>query len=204
MSRSTPLPVIQKALGARFDHLGSIVKRHYNLVPGTSSTVKINGTMSEVYHSKIAKLFLLPGRLFGALVHYKGKNIPTEVRNWTTYDDSKAMFWYRTLHFPGKSPIIFHSRMEHINNNEIIEYVNYGMGIRMLISEHDAILKFIGIGYLWKIGSITLSIPNWMMLGDAVITEKAISEKMFTMDFKITHPLFGRTFSYHGDFSIVE
>ncbi|MCM8885359.1 MAG: DUF4166 domain-containing protein [Candidatus Thiodiazotropha sp.] len=36
----------------------------------------------------------------------------------------------------------------------------------------------------------------------AVITEKAISEKMFKMDFKITHPLFGRTFSYHGDFSI--
>ncbi|MCU7857793.1 MAG: DUF4166 domain-containing protein, partial [Candidatus Thiodiazotropha sp. (ex Lucinoma borealis)] len=175
---------------------------HYSLVPGTSSTVKIHGTMSEIYHSKIAKLFLLPGRLFGALVPYKGKNIPTEVRNWTTNENSEAMFWNRILHFPDKSPIIFRSRMEHINNNEIIEYVKYGMGIRMLISEHDAVLKFIGIGYLWKIGPITLSIPNWMMLGDAVITEKAISEKMFKMDFKITHPLFGRTFSYHGDFSI--
>ncbi|MCU7920810.1 MAG: DUF4166 domain-containing protein [Candidatus Thiodiazotropha sp. (ex Epidulcina cf. delphinae)] len=204
MSQSTPLPVIRKALGDRWDELETIVKRHYDITPGNKTSMTIKGVMGEVYHSKIAKLFLLPGRLFGALVPYQGKNIPTEVRNWTTNDNSMAMFWHRTLHFPDKAPVIFSSRMEHINGNEIVEYVKHGMGIRMLLSEHDASLVFKGIGYVWKIGHITLHIPNWMILGDAVIIEKALSETAFFMDFKITHPLFGRTFSYSGTFAIDE
>ena len=204
MSKTKQQPVIKKALNRDWDKLADVVKLHYNIVPGESSTIVISGVMEEVYHSPVAKLFLLPGRIFGALVPYKGKNISTEVRNWTSIENTSAMFWRRTLNFPDKKPVIFRSRMEHIKDNEIIEYVRYGMGIRMKMSVKDTALVFKSIGYVWKIGSIKIPIPTWAILGDAEIIEKAVSDDAFFIDFTMVHPLFGRTFSYSGHFSIVE
>ncbi len=195
-------PVIKEALGSDWEDLAEIIKQHYDITPGKPSNMIIKGDMDEVYHSPIAKLFLLPGRIFGALVPYKGKNIPTKVRNWTTTEDNLSMFWHRTLEFPNKSPIIFKSRMEYIEGDEIIEYVRYGMGIRMQMSVKDSALIFKSIGYVWKIGPLMIRIPTWAILGDSEITEKAISNNKFFIDFKMTHPVFGRTFSYSGTFHI--
>lgn len=112
------------------------------------------------------------------------------------------MFWHRTLYFPGRNPVIFRSRMEYIKDNEIIEYVRHGMGIRMQMSVKDAALVFKSLGYVWKIGGFKIPIPSWLILGDAEIIEKAISGEEFFIDFNMIHPLFGKTFSYSGVFSI--
>lgn len=197
-------PVIKKALGENWYHLAEIVRQHYDITPGEKSRMIIKGEMDEVYHSVIAKLFILPGRIFGALVPYKGRNIPTEVRNWTSEENTKAMFWYRTLDFPNKPPLIFASRMEHIKDDEIIEYVRYGMGIRMSMSVEDGALIFKSKGYVWKVGGLKVPIPTWLILGDAKIIEKKISEDRFYIDFNIIHPLFGKTFSYSGTFYIAD
>jgi len=198
MLKENQQPVIKKALGDNWEKLADVIKQHYDITPGKPSNMIIKGVMDEVYHSSIAKLFILPGRIFGALVPYKGKNIPTEVRNWTTADNNKAMFWHRTLTFPGKPVVIFESRMEHIKDDEIIEYVRYGMGIRMKMSVQNNALVFKSIGYVWKLGKIKIPIPTWAILGNAEITEKSISDNRFFIDFQIIHPLFGRTFAYSG------
>jgi hypothetical protein len=202
MSSNRQLPVIRKALGEAWYELGNIIRQHYDISPGTDSNMVIEGVMSEVYHSHIAKLFLLPGRLFGALVPYRGRHIPTQVRNWTRTDNQTAMFWHRTLRFPGRLPVIFRSRMEHVGNNEIIEYVRFGMGIRMLLSVQDAALVYESVGYVWRIGTRSIPIPGWAILGEALIIEKPLSENTFHIDFVIRHPVFGRTFSYTGTFNI--
>ena len=197
-------PVIKKALGQQWHKLSTLVQRHYDITPGKPSHMVIKGVMKEVYHSPIAKLFLLPGRLFGALVPYKGKDVPTKVQNWTTSDNHKAMFWHRTLDFKNKPTVIFKSRMEHIRDNEIIEYVRFGMGIRMKMSVENEALIFTSLGYIWQIGPIKLPIPTWAILGDANIIEKAISDDEFFIDFNMIHPIFGKTFSYSGVFHIEE
>lgn len=202
MSSEIQIPVIRKALGKQWLDLGDVVRRHYDISPGTSSNMLIEGSMNEVYHSLVAKLFLLPGRLFGALVPYRGRHIPTQVRNWTERDNQQAMFWHRTLQFPARATVIFRSRMEHVRGNEIIEFVRFGMGIRMLLSVRDGALVYESIGYLWKIGGLSLPIPGWAILGNAVIIEKAFSDREFDIDFIIRHPVFGRTFAYSGRFSI--
>lgn len=204
MSHEKQEPVIKKALGDHWDELPDIIKQHYDISPGESAQLTIKGVMDEVYHSPIAKLFILPGRIFGALVPYKGRDIPTEVRNWTSTDNNDAMFWHRTLNFPNRPPAVFKSRMEHVKDNEIIEYVRHGMGIRMQMSVNDDALLFKSIGYVWKIGKLKIPIPTWAILGDAEIIEKPISDDTFFIDFNMKHPLFGRTFSYSGKFSIVK
>jgi hypothetical protein len=196
--------IMKMALGEKWDYLDDIVKRHYEMAPGTASNVTIHGRMDQVFHSNIAKLFLLPGRIFGALVPYRGENIPTEVRNWTRGDNVKAMFWYRKLQFPGKPQTEFKSRMEYAGGDEIIEFVKYGLGIRMRMSVNDGALVFTSTGYVWDMGWARVPIPTWAILGDAQIIEKGISEYDFYIDFNMVHPLFGRTFGYSGEFKMQE
>ena len=202
MSTNIGKPVIERALGERWNKLDTIIKLHYGLTPGSDTRLYLQGTMREVYHSKIGKLFLIPGRLFGALVPHKGNGIPTMVNNWTTRDDQHSMYWHRQLFFPNRDPVVFQSRMEHVRDNEIIEYVNYGLGIRLMTFTRNKALHFRSLGYVWKLGPLTLSIPNWMILGDAEIVEKAVSDRELFVDFNMIHPLFGRTFAYSGSFSI--
>ncbi|MCP3662740.1 MAG: DUF4166 domain-containing protein [Gammaproteobacteria bacterium] len=104
MSQKEQLPVIQRALGENWSSLSMLVRQHYDITPGTASSLVIKGVMDEVHHSAAAKLFLLPGRVFGALVPYRGKQVPTEVRNWTSTGNSEAMFWHRTLEFSNRPP----------------------------------------------------------------------------------------------------
>ena len=202
MSMEETMSVLEQALGEKWNSLDTIIKLHYDLKPGCDTQLHLRGTMREVYHSKIGKLFLLPGRIFGALVPYKGREIPTEVKNWTSKENRQAMYWHRRLFFPNKDPVIFRSRMEHSHANEIIEYVNYGMGIRLRTFTQNNSLHFRSLGYIWKVGPITLSIPNWAILGDAEIIEKAVSDRELLVDFNMIHPLFGKTFSYSGSFVI--
>lgn len=195
-------PVIKKALGDNWNELAAIVKQHYDITPGDDHQMVIRGVMSEVFHSRVAKLFLLPGRLLGALVPHKGKNIPTEVKNWTTKSNRQAMYWHRTLLFPNREPAVFCSRMEHSGGSEIIEYVKYGVGIRLHTYTSDNALCFRSLGYVWNLGAIKFHIPNWAILGDALIIEKPLPDNRFFIDFTMTHPIFGKTFSYSGTFEI--
>lgn len=204
MQQEQPRSIMQKALGERWHQLDDIVQRHYEMSPGVPACVTIHGVMDEVFHSNVAKLFLLPGRVLGALVPYRGKDIPTEVRNWTEDNNAKAMFWHRTLQFPDKPLAVFKSRMEHVAGDEIIEYVKFGVGIRMRMSVRDGAMVFTSTGYVWDVGAVRLPIPTWAILGSAEIVERGISDEEFRIDFHMTHPLLGRTFGYSGTFSICE
>lgn len=74
-------PVLKRALGSVWDQLHPLVRRHYDVNPGTEQRVTLRGIMDEVHHSTAAKAFLLCERMFGALVPYRGRNVPVEVCN---------------------------------------------------------------------------------------------------------------------------
>lgn len=194
-------PVIARALGAAWNDLVPVVRRHYDLTPGEATTCTCVGIMDEVDHARVLKPFLWIGRLIGALIPYRGQNVPTTVRNWTT-PDSDAMFWYRTFEFPGKPPIVFRSNMQHVGHDEIVEYVRFGIGIRMRLSVSQSALIFEDRGYVWKLGPVLLRLPLGFLLGRARIVEKAVDDTNLYIEFDIQHPLFGRTFSYRGRFEL--
>jgi hypothetical protein len=190
---------IRQALGSRWPELNAALRRHYDLPPHTDTRLEVEGTM-DIDVSPVAKIFLLAGRLFGALVPHEGRNVPVTVRNWSQAESS-AMFWHRTFRYPGKEPVIFRSRMEYVGDNEIVEYVKYGLGIRMGMSVEGDALRFDSRGYRWNLGPLKLPIPDWLMLGRAVIREVPVSEQTFKVEFEINHPLWGRTFGYSGLFT---
>ena len=199
---TTGIPVIAQALGSAWDELDPVIRRHYDITPGREQQVVMTGTMTRIDHSWIAKLFLLPGRVFGALIPYRGTDIPATVENRTREDDTRGMSWYRRFQFPRHPETVFQSYMVYAEADEIIEYVRFGLGIRMKLSVEQGSLIYSSTGYQWDIGRWSLRFPTWLILGAGRIRETGLSDTGFEMDFEMRHPLFGRTFSYAGRFEL--
>jgi hypothetical protein len=189
---------IRQAMGSDWPSLGEVIRRHYDLPPNTDTRMEVEGVM-EVEVSPVGRLFVTASRLFDALVPFPGTNIPVRVRNWSQAD-SRAMFWHRTFNYPQKRPIVFHSRMEYAGGEEIVEYVKYGLGIRMRLSNEGESLRYDSRGYQWDLGPVTLRIPDWLLLGKAIIREIPESDEAFRVEFTVDHPIWGRTFGYAGRF----
>ncbi len=197
-------PLFEQALGADWERLHPTVRRHYNLKPGEQ--LLLHGEMSEVYHSLWVKPFILIGRLFGALVPYRGNNVPVEVHNLCR-PGSNALHFRRTFFFPNRRPYPFFSRMEPLQENEIVEFVRLGLGIRMKLSVRDGVLCYTTNGYLWRPRlwrrvPLRLTLPDWLFFGSGTITERGLSDDEVALDFTLRHPLFGRSFRYAGRFKL--
>ena len=196
-------PVIRQALGQDWEKLHPAVRRHYDISAEGTDRLLLKGTMYEVDHATSIKPFIWVAQLFGALVPYRGKNLPVEVIN-SAHPERNTLFWERHFHFPGRKPFQFLSRMETVSGNEIVEYVRYNLGICMKMSERDGALHYSSCGYLWNLGPVKLRIPDWLLLGNAEIIEQGIDEKTIELNFTVQHPLFGRTFTYSGNFRMEE
>jgi len=195
-------PPVKRALGDAWAQLHPAIRRQHDLTPGTDAEVVMTGTLFEIHHSRIATLFVYPARLFGALVQYRGYDVPTTVRNWTTADDPQHVFWQRTFHFPDKEPVTFASRMAYLGGNEVAEYVQSGLGMRMRLSVRDGMLMYDGTGYRWDFQRLSLQLPSWLILGRGEICQSGLSDETFSMAFRMCHPLYGRTFAYSGEFRL--
>jgi hypothetical protein len=193
-------PIMRRALGDGWNRLGDVVRTHYNVTPGREGAVVMNGTMT-VYHSRLAYPFLVMGRIMGALIAKKGENVPVCVRNWCR-PGSPAIHWHRTFYFPGGAPLVFSSRMEHLAGDEIVEYVGLGLGVRLRLTEENGAMVFTSRGYQWKLGPLSLALPDWLFLGKSSIREIPVDDRHFRVEFTMRHPLLGETFGYHGNFSL--
>lgn len=194
-------PVIAQALGEEWQKLHPLVRRHYGIAPGSTSRVVMEGQMREVHYSRRAAPLIHAARLFGALVSERATAIPVTVINSTNPDDP-AMHWHRTFRYPDGRERTFESRMVYAGGNEIIEYVRFGLGIRMAMSVMEGALLFESRGFHWGSPHIGLPIHDLLLLGRSRIVERAISDQQFEIEFDTRHPLYGKSFGYNGTFRI--
>ena len=137
-------------------------------------------------------------RLLGALVNQQGKAVPATVEKWMEGDVQQ---WKRSISFHNGKTVFFKSHWVYAGGNELIEYVNSFMGLRMAVSVEEGELHYTGKHYVIKLGSFLLPIPEWLILGHTTIVETALNDDEFAMDFRLRHPLFGQVFRYAGKFT---
>lgn len=196
-------PFIAQVLGSEWENLHPAIRRHYNIHPDGEHKRRLNGEMSKVFHSFWVKHYILIGRLFGALVPFRGEKIPVEVYNYCNAN-SNQLRWRRQFYFPDRKSYPFDSYMEHFGDNEIVEFVRFGLGLRMKLSVDSGALCYTTAGYLWRIGSLRLSLPDWLFFESGTITEEGIDNEQIKLDFTLVHPLFGLSFCYIGRFRIID
>lgn len=195
--------IVKRALGSDWDRVPEILRRNFDLQPGTDCETRLKGVMHEISYSRIGSVFVWLGRLFGALVPYQARNVGIRIDLRTHASDARFMYWHRVHFFDASPEFLFASRMEYLEGNEFIERVRTGLGMRMRATVENETLKFEAVCYQWDLLGITVRIPNWLLMGTGVILERQVGPDAFEMRFEIDHPWWGRTFTYTGVFSFV-
>lgn len=193
-------PVFQAVLGDDWKDLGVIIQDHYFLRPRSADYICVSGEMTEIKHSLAAKMLIPFGLLFGAVVPFQGKNIPIDVHYNASLENSN-IYWDRDFKFK-RGSFHFKSFMEPVKQNEVIEFVRYGIGIRLRVTVEGQALVFRDIGYIWRIFGYDLPIPGRWLMGKVYVEERPISDQYFSMKMTLMHPLVGSLFEYRGEFSL--
>lgn len=188
MNNQSPM---QKALGNQWQQLPAALKSHYQH-NSNSDIGYLNIEYPMYMHPYLTFL-----HLFGVLINRRGKNIPTTVEK---HMQDHFQFWKRTICFPGNKTILFNSFWIYDRKNELIEFINPFIGLRMNVHVQNDKLYYEGCHFVVKIGKFLIPIPEWLLLGHTTITETALSDSEFEMDFTLKHPLFGNIFRYSGKF----
>lgn len=204
--RPTSTPVFQTVLGdADWQRLGTVVRRHYSLQPFSDDQMTVRGHMDEVWHAPLAALLMPAGRLFGALVPHQGREVPIDV-HYRCQPGDAGLYWDRRFHFPGRAVFHFRSHMEVADSarHEVIEYVRFGLGLRLRVTAEDGALVFRDVGYVWRLGPLRLPMPLHLLLGRAYVEERPVpgDDGAFTMKMRLRHPWWGELFRYSGRFRL--
>lgn len=145
----------------------------------------------------------LMAKATGMLLPYSGDNIPVTV-TFRSGKDSTAFHFDRVFHFPDKGDITFHSRMESIGNNEMIEFMRFGIGWKLAYHWDGKKITLSHRGYVWHVLGRRIPLPLTWVIGAGYAAETPISESRFSMWTYAKHPLMGKTFGYAGEFEIVD
>jgi len=185
---------MQIALADQWQQLPPALQAHYQL--NTNTDVGQLNIEYPVYMQP----FLTFLRLFGVLINKRGENIDTTVDKHMQED---IQYWKRSICFSENKIIYFNSFWVYAGGNELIEYVNPFLGLRMSVHIENSELHYVGRSFVLKLWKLIIPIPEWLLLGHTTIVETGLSDSEFKMDFKLKHPLFGRIFRYSGRFKTV-
>lgn len=190
-------PFFKRIFGNDWEKLPPIFHKHYAPCPGTSDRITAHGHLDV----RISPAVSIMARLTGALIPYSGENIPVTVCFYCS-DDGKYFHFDRTFNFPDHGPCHFNSKMRHTTNNELIEYIKFGVGWRTTFHWDGAQVILTHQGYIWRLFGIHIPLPLEAILGSGYAEETAISSDRFKMWTHTKHPLFGETLYYGGEFEI--
>jgi hypothetical protein len=192
------ISLMQRVLGDDWAALPPVIQRHYQITM-PQQAITVTGNMNIDYPYWLTPVIKLL-RLFGALVNLKGEGLAVQVKKWRQTDPA-ILHWQRHIQADNKQ-CVFASRMAWQQDHELIESVGMGFGIRLKLSVEQGKLVYRSRGHLLQLGTLILPIPDSLLLGHAVITEQALSEDTFQLDFQIVHPLWGKTYYYGGIFEV--
>ncbi len=193
-------PLLQNVLKTDWNRLPPVIRQHYDITSGTRSCVR--GKMEIGYPNYLRPLIILI-HLCGGLIAQRGRQVDTQVIK--TVDPKKdQLCWERIMHYPDRRLDRFQSRMAFLQDHELVEWVRFGFGLRLKLSVDHGELIYRSNGHIWQWGKFCLTFPDWLLLGSATIVEKAISDRQFSLDFEIRHPLWDVSYYYRGTFEICE
>ena len=192
------MSLMQKVLGDDWYKLPTVIQQHYQLNHQHSQN-KVTGKLTIDFPWFVKPILVLV-RLMGGLLHSRGQHLNTCVEKWINQETPLTLFWRRRVQLPNRKEIVFASKMHYEGKNQIIESIGGGFGLCLHVAVEEQRLVYRSCGHLWQLGFLTLPIPDVLFLGHATITETALSDHTFKLDFQIHHPLFGNTYNYTGEF----
>jgi hypothetical protein len=100
--------------------------------------------------------------------------------------------WTRTYARPGAFPQVIHSAKRFSGPTGLEEYVGYGFGMTLRVTEENASLVFRSDRYFFELGRLRLTIPRFAEPGAMEIIHRDEGDGQFSFRLTLSHPLLGR------------
>lgn len=191
--------LLEQALGNQWAGLAPVIRQHYQLDQG-GRAISVSGDLQVQFPNSVWLLIRLL-RIFGALIDLRGEQLAVRVDKWTA-ECSNVLFWRRVATSRQGQRCVFESHMKYGQANELIEFIGFGLGVRLRVSACDGDLIYQSTGYVWQVRNRMIRLPDWLTPGQASIIEQAVDERRFALKFQIHHPFFGLVYAYQGIFSL--
>lgn len=190
--------MFRKILSDHWSELSPALQHHYGLKDGEE--ISMQGELA-VKHGKFIKILMPLIRLTGALVPVEGEKFIVTVSNKRIGD---SFYWSRRFQKENKV-YKFNSKMQQFDN-DIVEFVGLGIGIRMGLKVSNGGLLYEDKGYVFKLGSKLIPVPVGVLIGKSVIEEFTSNDTDHDLEMKfvVKHPWFGFAFSYMGFFDFIQ
>ena len=111
--------------------------------------------------------------------------------------------WTRTYARPGTFPQVIHSAKRFSGPTGLEEYVGYGFGMTLHVTEENTALVFRSERYFFEIGRLRLQIPRFAEPGAMEIVHRDEGNGQFSFRLTLRHPLLGslvHQLAYFRDF----
>ena len=147
-------------LGAKWNRLHPDIQKRFEKNPVPGSPLKYTGRLEELSCSKWGKLvgFITKPLIKGALIPYTEYDVPVDIQVYTK-ENSANIYKERTYRLANRKPIEFTSYMRQSSKGEVLEYVGFGLGMKLLVFEKESNLHFKSDGYFWDIGVVRIPVP---------------------------------------------
>lgn len=192
--------LFKSQVGENWKNLSPNIQKRFDTDPPHNKPLKYDGIMTRVECSVLGKIFANLIRFSGALLPYSGTNVPVDIEVYTK-PDRLDIFKNRVYFFPSKKPFTFKSNMCLDKNGDVLEFVGFGLGMKIIVFEKEGNLHFKDNGYFWQIGRLRIPLPRLLTPGNTYLIHSDMGEKQFGILIDITHPLFGRMYYQEGIFN---
>lgn len=192
------IPIFKPIFGDNWNQLPPVIKKHYAIRPYSNDSITVKGTLNV----RISWFIDIASRLTGMLVPYSGDDIPVTVVLHSA-PNSGSFFFDRIFDYPDHGSFKFRSRMQKVGNNELVEFMRFGIGWKLAYSWDGEKVILAHRGYVWRFMDRLIPIPLSWIMGRGHAEEIPRNEQQFDMWTHARHFLFGETFAYSGSFTIV-
>lgn len=195
--------LFKSQVGERWKNLSPHIQKRFDANPSPDKPIRYQGTMTRVEASFTGVVLANLVRFSGALLPHVGRDVATDILVFSKHG-MPDIFKQRVYYFAGKKPFTFNSNMRLAENGDVLEFVGFGLGMKLVVAEKDGNLHFSDNGYFFSIGKAHIPLPSPFNPGKTRLVHSDMGEKTFKIVIDIQHPIFGKMYYQEGVFNHVE
>ncbi len=190
-----------RTLGSEWRNLHPDIRQRFGRRPYIGKPLSYTGTLDELGCSRIGRVigWLAQPFLHGALIPICDQGVPVDIQVCTC-PSSPRLYKKRIYRLNGRHAVRFTSYMLEGKKGEILEYVGFGLGMKLRLHVEGGNLHFTSDGYFWNMKLFRMPIPSILTPGTTFLSHRNEDPSRFSIRIEIRHCLFGRTFWQAGVF----
>lgn len=170
---------------AGWARLPDVVRRRFSKCLAPGEAVLYRGRVLETTLSPWGRILATLARMIGGPLPFTPGATGAAVVSVMGLPGASGQIWTRTYERPGGFPQVVHSMKRFAGPTGLEEYVGFGVGMTLTVTEVDGALHFRSAGYFVDAGGWRVRLPRVLEPGTIRITHRDLGGGAFRFDLEL-------------------